>query len=154
MEKPRQCVAPHHRGISRWSLGNDNCTYGANIRQLPRSANSAFAAQVRPRCPRRPADGGPLLWGGSVMGMITPDTRLRLEWAETAVFALEHCRVSHANAICAAWLEGAEIGGPRHDPFGMVYSDARFWALGAPQHELVAYTLAGLERLPSALLPL
>ena len=88
------------------------------------------------------------------MGMITPDTRLRLGWAEAAVFALEHCRLSHANAICAAWLEAAEIGGPRHDPFGMVYSDARFWALAAPQHELVAYTLAGLERLPSALLPL
>jgi len=88
------------------------------------------------------------------MSSIAPDSRLRLEWAQSAVFALEHCAPSHANAICAAWLEATETGGPRHDPFGMVYSDARFWAVAVPQHELVAYTLAGLERLPNALLPL
>ena len=81
------------------------------------------------------------------MTKLAPDSRLRLEWAEAAILALEHCRPEHANAICIGWLEGAETGGPRHDPFGMLYSDARFWAVAAPQHELVAYTLAGLERI-------
>lgn len=34
------------------------------------------------------------------------------------------------------------------DPFGMVAADARLWAAAAPPHELVAFTLAGLGRLP------
>jgi hypothetical protein len=80
------------------------------------------------------------------MTNMTPDSRLRLAWAEAVVFALEHCRLQHANAICLAWLQASETDGPHHDPFGMLYSDARFWAAAAPPHELVAYSLAGLER--------
>ena len=87
------------------------------------------------------------------MQTLVPESRLRLEWAQSAIFALEHCRPQHADAICLAWLLASETGGPRHDPFGLLYSDARFWAVAAPSHELVAYTLAGLERLRGAQLP-
>ena len=88
------------------------------------------------------------------MNSMTPEVGLRLGWAEAAVFALEQCTLPHANAICAAWLEAAETGGPRHDPFGKLYADARYWAVAAPPHELVAYTLAGMAQAPKALLPL
>lgn len=79
-----------------------------------------------------------------------PALRLRAEWAEALCYNLSKCHPYDAAAICAAYLDTAETGGPRHDPFGMVYSDAGLWALAAPPHELVAYTLAGLERLPKA----
>ncbi|WP_296762637.1 hypothetical protein [Sediminimonas sp.] len=82
------------------------------------------------------------------------DSELRLEWASAAIFALEHCRPQHADAICAGWLEASETGGPQADVFGTLYADAQFWAVAAPPHELVAYTLAGLERLPGAHLSL
>ena len=88
------------------------------------------------------------------MSDMKPDARFRLGWAEAAIFALEQCTLPHANAICSAWLEAAETGGPRHDPFGTLYADARYWAVAAPPHELVAYTVAGLELAPKALLPL
>lgn len=86
------------------------------------------------------------------MNDLTTESRLRLGWAEAAVYALEQCRPEQADALCAQWLEKSETGGPRHDPFGMVYSDARLWAIAAPLHELVAYTLAGLARIPKACL--
>lgn len=88
------------------------------------------------------------------MGRLTTESHLRLEWAQSAIFALEQCRPQHADAICLAWLEASETGGPRHDPFGLLYSDARFWAVAAPLHELVVYTLAGLEQVRGAHLPL
>lgn len=53
--------------------------------------------------------------------------------------------------ICTAYLETSETGGPLlGDPFGMVARDARLWVASAPPHELVAYTLAGLEHLPKS----
>jgi hypothetical protein len=78
-----------------------------------------------------------------------PGLRKRAAWAEALCFALAQSHPTDAAAICAAFLETAETGGPvLGDPFGMVAGDARFWAASAPPHELVAYTLAGLERLP------
>ena len=83
-----------------------------------------------------------------------PALRLRAEWAEALCYALGECHPDDAAAICAAYLDTAETGGPRYDALGMVYSDAGIWAVAAPPHELVAYTLAGLERLPKAHLSL
>jgi hypothetical protein len=78
-----------------------------------------------------------------------PASALRAEWADALCYALGECHPYDAAAICAAYLETAETGGPlMGDPFGMVAGDARLWAVSAPPHELVAYTLAGLERLP------
>ena len=78
-----------------------------------------------------------------------PSLRLRAEWASALCFALGECHPDDAAAICAAYLETVETGGPvMGDPFGTVAADARLWAQAAPPHELVAYTLAGLERLP------
>ena len=80
-----------------------------------------------------------------------PAMRMRAAWAEAVCFALGESHPHDAAAICAAFLETAETGGPLlGDPFGMVAGDARLWATSAPPHELVAYTLAGLERLPKA----
>lgn len=80
-----------------------------------------------------------------------PALRLRYEWAEAAAFALSEAEPTAAAAICFAYLETAETGGPvLGDPFGMVAGDARLWATAAPPHELVAYTLAGLEELPKS----
>ena len=78
------------------------------------------------------------------------ESRIRLSWAEGALFALERCRPEHADAICAAWLEESKTSGPQSDVFGTVFADAKFWAEAAPPHELVAYTIAGLHRLPAA----
>ena len=78
-------------------------------------------------------------------------TRLRMEWANSLAYALGECHPDDAAAICAAFLETVETGGPMlGDPFGITASDARLWAAAAPPHELVAFTLAGLERLPKA----
>jgi len=83
--------------------------------------------------------------------IIDPALRLRAEWNQTAAFALGECDPHDASAICCAYLETVETGGPTlGDPFGTVASDARLWAQVAPPHELVAYTLAGLERLPKS----
>lgn len=80
-----------------------------------------------------------------------PTLRLRMEWANSLAFALGECHPDEAAPICAAYLETVETGGPTlGDPFGMVAGDARLWAAAAPPHELTAYTLAGLERLPNA----
>ena len=80
-----------------------------------------------------------------------PALRLRMEWANSLCFALGECHPDDAAAICAAFLETVETGGPvLGDPFGMVAGDARLWAVAAPPHELVAYTLAGLAELPKA----
>ena len=80
-----------------------------------------------------------------------PALRLRAEWAEAVCYALGECHPDEAAPICAAYLETVETGGPvLGDPFGMVASDARLWAAAAPPHELVAYTVAGLERLPKS----
>jgi hypothetical protein len=80
-----------------------------------------------------------------------PASRLRYEWAEAAAFALSEAEPTDAAAICFAYLETAETGGPvLGDPFGTVAGDARLWATAAPPHELIAYTLAGLEVLPKS----
>jgi len=88
------------------------------------------------------------------MTIMIPDIfdplRLRAAWAEALVFALSRCDRAEAAPICLAYLEDMETGGPRYDPFGAVYGDARLWAASAPPHELVAYTLAGLDHLPRA----
>jgi hypothetical protein len=74
---------------------------------------------------------------------------MRGAWAEAVCFALAQSHPHDAAAICFAFLETAETGGPLlGDPFGMVAGDARLWAASASPHELVAYTLAGLDRLP------
>jgi hypothetical protein len=78
-----------------------------------------------------------------------PALRMRGEWADALVFALAQSDPHDAAAICAAYLETLETGGPvLSDPFGMVSGDARLWATSAPPLELIAYTLAGLEQLP------
>jgi len=79
-----------------------------------------------------------------------PASCLRLTRAEALCYFLGECDPLDAAAICAAFLETVETGGPRHDPFGFAYADAKLWALAAPPHELVAYTVAGLERLPKS----
>ena len=80
-----------------------------------------------------------------------PALRLRAEWANALAFALGECDPHDAAAICAAYLETVETGGPTlGDPFGTVAGDARLWAAAAPPHELTAFTLAGLERLPKS----
>ncbi|MBF9059048.1 hypothetical protein HKCCSP123_07605 [Rhodobacterales bacterium HKCCSP123] len=80
-----------------------------------------------------------------------PKIALRLDWATALCFALERCDPKEAAPICAAYLETAETAGPlMGDPFGMVAGDANLWAASAPPHELIAYTLAGLNRLPKA----
>lgn len=95
-----------------------------------------------------------LIWGGDLMmhdrQINDPAMRHRAEMAGWLCVALEKNRPEDAAPICAAYLETVETGGPRHDPFGLLYSDARLWAQAAPPHELVAYTLAGLERLPKS----
>lgn len=78
-----------------------------------------------------------------------PAMALRADWATTLCFALEQCHPQEAAPICAAYLETTETGGPlMGDPFGMVAGDANLWAASAPPHELIAYTLAGLNVLP------
>lgn len=80
-----------------------------------------------------------------------PTLRMRAEWAEALSFALAQSHPNDAAEICTAYLETAQTGGPLlGDPFGMVVGDARLWAASALPHELVAYTLAGLERLPTS----
>jgi hypothetical protein len=80
-----------------------------------------------------------------------PALRLRAAWSEALCFALAQSHPNDATEICTAYLETAETGGPQlGDPFGMVAGDARLWATAAPPHELAAYTLAGLERLPKS----
>jgi hypothetical protein len=80
-----------------------------------------------------------------------PTIRLRAEWATTLALTVGECHPHDAAAICVAFLETVETGGPvMGDQFGMVAADARLWAAVAPPHELAAYTLAGLERLPKA----
>ena len=73
---------------------------------------------------------------------------LCIQWAEAACLALAECRPKDAAAICAAYLDTMETGGPRNDAFGLLHEDARWWADLAPVHELVAYVTAGLTRLP------
>ena len=81
-----------------------------------------------------------------------PALRLRLEWAQALGFALGECNAADASAICAAYLETVETGGPIHDPFAFTYGGASLWAGSAPVHEVTAFTLAGLRALPDALL--
>lgn len=80
-----------------------------------------------------------------------PALRMRAAWVEALCFALAQSHPNDAAEICTAYLETAETGGTLlGDPFGMVAGDARLWATSAPPHEQVAYTLAGLERLPKS----
>jgi len=73
---------------------------------------------------------------------------LPAQWAEAACLALAECRPQDAAAICTAYLDTMQTAGPQRDAFGLLYEDAKWWADAAPVHELVAYTLAGLSRLP------
>ena len=74
--------------------------------------------------------------------------RLRMERATTLALALGEAHPADASAIAAAYLHAMQTDGPTMgDPFGMVASDARFWADCAPPHELAAYGLAALEKL-------
>lgn len=76
----------------------------------------------------------------------THEMRMRAEWAESLCYALGECHPDDAGAICAAYLESVETGGPLiGDTFGITVSDARLWVAAAPPHELVAYTVAGLD---------
>jgi len=77
-----------------------------------------------------------------------PTDPLFAQWAEAACLALAECRPQDAAAICAAYLDTMETGGPRSDVFGTLYSDATWWADLAPPHELAVYVTAGLTRLP------
>lgn len=78
----------------------------------------------------------------------TQEYRLRAEWASAAAYALEHCDPHDAAQLCANILEAMQTEGPvLGDPFGMVASDAAFWADCAPAHELAAYGCAALDRL-------
>jgi len=77
-----------------------------------------------------------------------PTAPLFAQWAEAACLALAECRDQDRAAICAAVLDSMQTSGPRHDVFGLLYEDAQWWADLAPPHELVAYTTAGLARLP------
>ncbi|MCC5974728.1 MAG: hypothetical protein JJT81_11830 [Rubellimicrobium sp.] len=82
---------------------------------------------------------------------IAPETIVaaRREWLDAAWLALDHCDPDDRFELLTAWMAKYETGGPPlGDPFGMVAGDARLWAAAAPPHELVAFTLAGLERLP------
>jgi hypothetical protein len=79
-----------------------------------------------------------------------PVARLRHERRVSAVLALYCLDPMDAATICTEVLESMETDGPRHDPFGHVRSDARFWADCAPPHEVAAYTVAGLERLQNS----
>lgn len=80
-----------------------------------------------------------------------PALRLRMEWAHALAHALRECHPDDAAAICVAYLETVETGGPvLGNPFGMIVEDARLWTAAAPPHELTAYTLAGLQALPNA----
>lgn len=73
--------------------------------------------------------------------------RLRAENCAWLCCALESCDPHDAAAICAAYLESTETGGPLHDPLDFCFRGAAIWAEIAPAHELAAYTLAGLKRL-------
>jgi hypothetical protein len=74
--------------------------------------------------------------------------RIRKEWAIAAWFALDHCDRQDILHICETLLADLVTDGPTlGDPFGMVASDALFWAECAPAHELAAYGCAALEKL-------
>lgn len=78
----------------------------------------------------------------------SPEYRMRAEWASAAAYALENCNPRDAAQLCAGILDAMQTDGPiLGDPFGMVASDALFWAVCAPPHELVAYGTAALDRL-------
>ena len=80
-----------------------------------------------------------------------PAIRLRAEWAQSLTFVLAECHPDDAVEICVAFLQTVETQGPViGDPFGVTVSSARLWVAAAPLHELIAYTLAGLESLPKA----
>lgn len=78
---------------------------------------------------------------------------LRKENATTLALALGEAHPDDAAALCLAFLETMETGGPLiGNPYGMPAADARLWADIAPVHELVAYGVAALDSLRSAAL--
>jgi hypothetical protein len=80
-----------------------------------------------------------------------PAIRLRAEWAQSLTFVLDQCHPEDAAEICVAFLQTMETQGPViGDLFGVTVSSARIWIAAAPLHEVIAYTLVGLERLPKA----
>ncbi len=71
-----------------------------------------------------------------------------MDAAERLCHALADCHRDDANAICAAFLQQSETGGPSMgDTWGLAASDARLWADIAPPHELAAYGMAAVDRL-------
>ncbi|TQM92445.1 hypothetical protein [Roseinatronobacter monicus] len=97
---------------------------------------------------RRPDPGGMLMIHTSKIS--DPTLRLRMEWANSAAYALGECHPDEAVPLCVAFLESVETRGPTlGNFFGWVISDASLWAAAAPLHELVAYGLAALKRFPS-----
>ncbi|MCB5409447.1 hypothetical protein [Pseudogemmobacter faecipullorum] len=86
--------------------------------------------------------------GAEIDLALTPEYRLRREWATSAWFALDHCDRQDVLHICATYLADLETGGPvMGDLLGTLTGDALFWADCAPAHELVAYGTAALDRL-------
>lgn len=79
---------------------------------------------------------------------LTLEYCIRKEWATAAWFALDHCDRQDILHICETLLADLVTDGPTlGDPFGMVASDALFWADCAPTHELPAYGCAVLDKL-------
>ena len=73
--------------------------------------------------------------------------KLRRAWAESLAHAIGHCHPVDASQIMVAALEDFGAGSPPHTFLTLTQDDADFWAACAPQHELQAYTFAGLKEL-------
>ena len=81
-------------------------------------------------------------------GIKSASDRLRAEWANSLALCLNECHPADAAAICAAYLQDAERGGP-NSAFGPIRADAIWWAETAPPHELQEHVLAGMRILAS-----
>ncbi|MFZ1728387.1 MAG: hypothetical protein WBP16_05265 [Ferruginibacter sp.] len=73
--------------------------------------------------------------------------RLEAEWATALVFCLG--KVSHeiGAQICTAYLDDLRTEGPVLAMFNDIRAEAEFWADSAHVHEILAVTLAGINRL-------
>lgn len=72
---------------------------------------------------------------------------LRRAWAESLCIAISQCHPIDASQIMVAALEDMSRGSPPHTFLTLTDEDADLWAACAPQHELQAYTFAGLKQL-------
>ena len=73
--------------------------------------------------------------------------KMRRAWAESLAYAVSQCHPVDASQIMVAALERSSEGSPPHVFLTLTQEDADFWASCAPQHELQAYTFAGLKEL-------